>query len=137
MKKVLIFAVLMVVLAAPAMAQTVWVSGNQATFAWEPVAAIEPTDVITYQVYTKPSLTGTPTAYGAPIAGTQQVVQLANEGRFFLCVETLRIVTGETEPIRSERMACSDVAADTQAGLPFGLAYFAAPASAGGLRAAP
>ena len=122
--------------ATPAAAQT-WVSGNQVTLSWDAVAPIEPTDVITYQVYLKPSLTGTPAAFGATIAGTQQLVQFSSEGRYFLCVETLRLPQGETEPIRSERMACSDVAADTEANDPFGCKYFAPPASAGGLRGAP
>jgi hypothetical protein len=137
MKKVLIIAGFMLVFAAPAMAQTSWVTGNQATFAWNAVAPIEPTDTITYQVYTKNTLSGTPIAFGATISGTQQLVQFTAEGRYFLCVQTLRLPQGESTPIPSERMACSDVATDTQSGIPFGVAYFAQPASAGGLRLAP
>ena len=135
MKK-LLFVLAIVLLDAPAFAQT-WHTADSKTFAWNAVPPVQPTDVITYQVYIKDSVSGTPIAYGAPIAGTQQLVQPTGEGRFFICIESLRLPQGETEAIPSERMACSDVATDTQSGIPFGLRYFAPPASVGGLRLAP
>jgi len=134
--KTLLITLSIVLLAISANAQT-WHTANQVTLAWSAVAPIQPTDVITYQVYIKDSVSGTPIAYGAPIAGTQQLVQPTGEGRFFICIESLRLPQGETEAIPSERMACSDVATDTQSGIPFGLRYFAPPASVGGLRLAP
>ena len=136
MKRAVLIAATVVLAAGSAFAQS-WVTGNQVTFAWNAVAPVQPTDVITYQVYIKDSVSGTPIAYGAPIAGTQQLVQPTGEGRFFICIESLRLPQGETEAIPSERMACSDVATDTQSGIPFGLRYFAPPASVGGLRLAP
>lgn len=136
MKKWVLIVLMVVLAVGVALAQS-WVTGSQVTFSWNAVAPIEPTDVITYQVYIKDSVSGTPTAYGAPIAGTQQLVQFTTEGRFYLCVQTLRLPQGEAAPIPSERLACSDVATDTQSGVPFGVAYFVQPASAGGLRLAP
>jgi len=135
--KTLLITLSIVLLAAVSANAQTWHTANQVTLAWSAVAPIQPTDVITYQVYIKDSVSGTPTAYGAPIAGTQQLVQFTAEGRFYLCVETLRLPQGESTPIPSERIACSDVATDTQSGIPFGLRYFAPPASVGGLRLAP
>jgi hypothetical protein len=122
------------IFASPAFCQT-WVTANQATLAWDAVAKIAPTDTIKYQAYTKsPLATSTPQKVGGEVTATQQPITFSVEGRYFLCVETLRYPQGETVPIKSARMACTDVATDTQAGVATGVVYFTAPGTPGVLR---
>ena len=133
MKKLIIIAAILI-FAAPAMAQT-WVTANQATLAWDAVAKIATTDTIKYQCYTKsPLATSTPQKVGGEITATQQPITFSVEGRYFLCVESLRYAQGETVAIKSSRMACTDVATDTQAGVATGVVYFTAPGAPGSLR---
>jgi hypothetical protein len=133
MKK-LIIVLAILIFAAPAMAQT-WVTANQATLAWDAVAKIAATDTIKYQAYTKsPLATSTPQKVGGEITATQQAITFSVEGRYFLCVEALRYAQGETVAIKSSRMACTDVATDTQAGVATGVVYFTAPGTPGALR---
>jgi hypothetical protein len=118
-------------------AQT-WHTANQVTVAWDPVAKLQPTDTISYQVYTKFGMpTATPQAAGAPVTATQQTISFSAEGRYFVCVESLRLPQGETEVQRSARMACSDVATDVAGGATFGVKYFIPPADATGIRLQP
>jgi hypothetical protein len=133
MKKLLIILAILI-FAAPAMAQT-WVTANQATLAWDAVAKIATTDTIKYQTYTKsPLATSTPQKVGGEVTATQQPITFSVEGRYFLCVETLRYPQGETLAIKSARMACTDVATDTQAGVATGVIYYTAPGAPGVLR---
>lgn len=139
MKKLaLVFMVLFVVslMATGAHAQS-WVTANQVTLEWNAVPKPAPTDIMKYQVYTKfGSTTATPQPVVGEIEALAQTVTFQTEGRYYLCVGALRYPEGETTPIPSERIACSDIAADTQAGVPFGVKFFVSPAVPGGLRTA-
>lgn len=119
----------------------IFYTANQITIAWDAVPP--PVDsnnvplpgVIKYQVYTKAGVpTATPQKAGNEITVTQALVTFQAEGKYWPCVETLRYPTGETEPQRSNRLACSDVAADVQNGVTFGAKYFVIPDVAKGLR---
>lgn len=135
MKK-LFFALAIILLAAPAMAQT-WVTANQVTLAWNAVPLVQPTDQPNkYQVYTKVGAAGTPQAVGGEIVATQQAITFSAEGRYFLCAQAIRYPQGETTGIPST-ISCSDVAVNVQGGVPFGVVYFAAPAGPLGLRLVP
>ena len=131
-KSIIVLAIL--ILAAPAFCQT-WVTANQATLAWSAVDKVAPTDTIKYQAYTKsPLATSAPQKVGGEVTATQQPITFAVEGRYFLCVETLRYAQGETVAIKSARLACTDVATDTQAGVATGVVYLTAPGTPGALR---
>jgi hypothetical protein len=141
MKKLfLILAIL--VFAVPAMAQT-WHTANQVTVAWDAVAP--PKDAqgadlpgaIKYQAYIKfQDAAATPVPVGGVIDETQQVISFSNEGRYFVCAQTLRFPPDETEPQKSA-IACSDNAAVCSGGVPFGVKFFIAPGSPGGLKFQP
>jgi hypothetical protein len=133
MKRLLIILAILI-FAVPAMAQS-WVTANQATLAWDAVAKVATTDTIKYQAYTKFGVaTATPQKVGGEITATQQPITFTVEGRYFLCVEALRYAQGETVAIKSTRMACTDVATDTQAGVATGVVYYTAPGTPGALR---
>jgi hypothetical protein len=113
----------------------VWNTANQVTLTWDAVPKVAATDQANkYQVYTKAgSPTATPQKVGSEITATQQAVTFTVEGRYYLCVGSIRYPQGETVGIPSSRLACSDIAADTQSGA-FGVVYYVAPAPPGGLR---
>lgn len=137
-KRLMLFLVLcFVVLFAPtAIAQT-WYTANQATVAWDAVAPIAAGDTIKYQIYIRTGTTGDGTAVGAEVTTTQTTVTFSAEGRYFLGVKTIRYPQGETVGIPSTNTAWSNVAGDCSAAGPFGIKYFVAPGSAGGLRRVP
>jgi hypothetical protein len=135
MKKLLIVLAVLAI-ALPAYSQT-WHTANQVTLAWDVVAKVQTTDQPNkYQVYTKVGATGVPQKVGAEIAATQQAITFATEGRYFLCAQAVRYPQGETIGIPSQ-ISCSDVTVNVQGGVPFGVAYFAAPDGPGGLRIVP
>lgn len=136
MKRLLIIALMLI--AVPALAGVVsaqtWHTANSVTLLWDAPDPIDPTDTIRYQVYVKGAGAGAiPQAVGGEVSETQAVITFATEGRYYLCAETVRYPQGETEAQRSE-IACSDEAANTQAGVPFGVKYFAKPNKPGKLR---
>jgi hypothetical protein len=133
MKKLFIILAIICLFAAPVAAQT-WQTANQVTIAWDPVAKIQPTDTIKYQVYMRQDLVSNGTAIGAPVETAQAVVTFSTEGRYYLGVETLRFVSGETEPVRSATKAWSNDAAACGPAGPFGVKYFVLPGAAKGLR---
>jgi len=63
MKKIL-FILAFLLIAVPAWGQT-WFTANQVTVAWNPVAKIETTDVVKYQVYLRQGTSGNGMAYEA------------------------------------------------------------------------
>jgi hypothetical protein len=135
MKRILIIIAILI-LAAPAMAQT-WYTANQVTLAWDAVPKVLPADQANkYQVYSRNDLVSTGTKIGGEITATQLVISFSVEGRYYLGVETIRYPSGETVGIKSATKAWSNVAADT-GGNPFGVMFFAAPTSPGGLRLIP
>jgi hypothetical protein len=138
-KALIILAILLTVGAASsrdASAQT-WYTANQVTLAWDAVPQVLPTDQANkYQVYSRNDLVSIGSPIGGEITATQLVVSFTNEGRYYLGVEAIRYPAGETVGIRSAGKAWSNVAADTNNN-PFGVSYFVAPGSPGGLRLAP
>ena len=131
MKKLIVLAIML--FASVAIAQT-WHTANQATFSWNAVAPVVAGDVIKYQVYVKKGETEPLVSAGGETAATSFVLTFSVEGRYYLCVETLRYPQGETEPVRSDTISCSNNAADTASGSPFGVKYFTNPAKTGGLK---
>jgi len=135
MKKLfLILAIL--IFAAPAMAQT-WYTANQVTLAWDAVPKVLTTDQANkYQVYSRNDLVSLGSKLGAEITATQLLISLTVEGRYYLGVKSIRYPVGETVGIPSVGTAWSNVAADTN-NSPFGVLFFAAPTSPGGLKLVP
>jgi hypothetical protein len=126
------------ILAAPAMvnAQT-WYTANQVTLAWDAVPKVLATDQANkYQVYSRNDLVSLGSKIGAEITATQLLISLSVEGRYYLGVKSIRYPAGETVGIPSVGTAWSNVAADTN-NSPFGVLFFAAPTSPGGLRLIP
>jgi hypothetical protein len=129
-----LFLIMIILLfVTPAAAQT-WQTANQVTLAWDPVAKVQPTDTIKYQVYMRQDLVSNGTAIGVPVETAQATVTFTVEGRYYLGVETLRFVTGETEPVRSTTKAWSNDAAACGPDGPFGVKFFVLPGAAKGLR---
>lgn len=139
MKRLIIIAAILIVGAASSrdlFAQT-WYTANQVTFAWDPAPKVKPTDQANkYRVYSRNDLVSTGTTVGDEITATQLVVSFANEGRYYLGVETIRYPAGETVGHKSTTKAWSNVAGDTNNN-PFGVLFFAAPGGVGGLRLIP
>lgn len=129
MKTICVLIVILCV-AAPAAAQQ-WHTANQKTFAWDAVAGI-PGDTIKYQAFYKPR-GGTPVASGQEITATEATVTLPAEGRYFLCVQAVRYIPDEPEPMKSE-LACSDVPEFCLDAKTFGIKYFVKPDPPGRLR---
>jgi len=134
----------LIVLATFCGAEAGTVIANQATVAWDAVQP--PKDVngnplpgeIKYQVYTKyGTATAAPTKVGGEISATQLTLTFTIEGLYWPCVETVRYPAGVTTPIKSSKMACSDVPADTLDGNTFNVLYIVPPDSVKGLRTLP
>ena len=133
MKRTLIIILAILLLAAPAMAQS-WYTANQVTLAWDAVPKVLTTDSANkYQVYSRNDLVSLGTKVGAEITATQLLISLTVEGRYYLGVKAIRFPAGETTGIPSIGTAWSNVAADTNNN-PFGVLYFVAPGFPGGLR---
>jgi hypothetical protein len=89
-----------------------------------------------YQVYSRNDLVNLGSKIGGEITATQLLISLSVEGRYYLGVKSVRYPAGETVGIPSVETAWSNVAADTNNN-PFGVSYFTAPVSPGGLRLVP
>jgi len=135
MKRLLIILAILI-FAAPAMAQT-WYTANQVTVAWDAVPKVLATDQANkYQVYSRNDLVSLGSKIGAEITATQLLISLSVEGRYYLGVKSVRYPVGETVGIPSVGTAWSNVAADTNNN-PFGVLFFTAPTSPGGLKLLP
>ena len=134
MKRFNLFLCLVVVLAlaGPVMAQT-WHPANQGTVGWDPVAPIEATDVIMYQLYIRQDLVSNGVPAGPEISATQATITFP-EGRWFVGAKTIRYPAGETVGIPSESTSWSSNASDCAADGPFGFKSFVAALAPGGLR---
>jgi hypothetical protein len=156
MKRLLIILAILI-LASPAMTQT-WYPANKVTFAWNavpmpnctcatppcPLTVVCPgptfpspaAGVVKYQVYSRGDLVSLGDKVGSEITETQLLVSFTSMGKYYLGVEAIVYYQGETVPIKSETNAWSSVAADTNNN-PFGVSFFFAPTSPGGLRLIP
>jgi hypothetical protein len=141
MKKLLI--IISILLTASLSNAQTWWTANQVTVAWDAVAP--PKDAqgadlpgaIKYQAYIKfQDAAATPVPVGGVIDETQQVISFSNEGRYFVCAQTLRFPPDEAEPQKSA-IVCSDNAAVCSGGSPFGVKFFIAPGGPGGLKFQP
>lgn len=126
---------LAILCAGPVHGQT-WFTANQVTVAWDPVAKIETTDTIKYQVYLRIGTTGDGVPYGTEITATQSTITFTTEGSWFVGVRALRYVQGEATPIPSATISWSNEAGATNNN-PFGIKYFVAPGSVTGLKRVP
>jgi hypothetical protein len=117
------------------LAQT-WVPTNQGTVAWDAVAKIQTTDTIKYQVYIT-QIPKVPVKYLGETLNTSATITFPTEGKWVVGVETLRYISGVTDPVKSATFAWSDVAADCAAAGPFGFSYIVAPGTARNLRSTP
>ena len=131
MKRLIILAIM--AFAVVASAQT-WHTANQVTFGWDAVAPIAAGDVIKYAVYTKKGDTAPLVSAGGETLATSFQISFSVEGRYYLCAETVRYPQGETEPVRSDTIACTDVGTNNLSGVPFGVKYFTNPNKPGNLR---
>ena len=142
MKKIF-FVVLFIVLACSVSAHgQTWYTTNQATVSWNAVttlsdgSAIPAGDTIRYQLYLRIGTSGNGAAYGAETASTQATVTFTAEGAWFIGIKALRYVAGETAPVGESVISWSSDAGATD-NAPFGIRYYAAPGSPGGLRRVP
>jgi len=137
-KAILGILVFLLVVPAYTIAQS-WHSTNQVTVAWDPVTLPDGAPgALTYDVYTVPATADKVDAVKVTrVASPQATITFSTEGRFFLGVQSVRIITlGEelvseitwSEEIVSE-ITWSDVPAGT-ANQPFGVVYYAAPPAA-------
>jgi hypothetical protein len=136
--KVLLSILIFFMFSTISYAQT-WIrAGDTITLYWNAVPKVQPTDAIKYQPYVKyNSPTATPQPIQGEIETTTKVIQFSNDAKCYLCVETVRYPEGETIPIKSNRLACTDVGGDTASGSPFGVSYFVAPGVSSGMRLVP
>ena len=135
MRRLIIALVLL--LAATAQAQTMY-DANQATIGWDAVTRladgsnIPSGSTVKYQVYTKPNTVATGVKVGAEITATQLLISFAVEGAYFIGVEALRY-NGTTLVSRSP-ISWSDVPANCQGGVAFGINYWQSLMQPAGLR---
>jgi hypothetical protein len=118
-----------------AKAQT-WYTANQVTVGWNPVAKIDATDTIKYQVYLRIGTTGDGAPYGLETEATQMLITFSAEGSWFVGVKSLRYKTGEPIAIPSATVSWSNDAGVTD-NVPFGIKYLVAPSSPVGLHRVP
>lgn len=137
MKRYLILAIML--FAIPCFGQT-WHTTNQVTLAWDAVTTlstgdpIPAADTVKYQAYVKfQDASATPVAVGSEVDATQQTISFSTEGRYYLCVDAVRYITGEAEGQRSG-ISCSHDGAVTASGAPFGVKYFHKPTGPNKLR---
>ena len=152
MKRLLLITLAILIFAAPAMAQT-WYTANQVTLAWDAVpmpncsagTANPPIcpnpggpaiGTMKYQVYSRNDLVSLGTKIGTEITATQLLISLTAWGSYYLGVESIVYYSGQTVGIKSPTKAWSNVAADTNNN-PFGVLFFTAPTSPGGLKLIP
>lgn len=133
MKKLILLILLLV--PSFAFAQT-WYPTNQGTVAWDAVAKIQTTDIIKYQIYIT-QIPKNPVKYLGETLNTSATITFPTEGKWVVGVETLRYLSGVTDPVRSAGLAWSDVAADCAAAGPFGFSYIVAPGTVKNLRSTP
>jgi hypothetical protein len=136
MKRLLIILAILI-FAAPAMAQTMY-DANQATIGWDAVTkladgtTIPAANTVKYQVYTKPNSVATGVKVGTEITATQLLISFAVEGSYFIGVEALRY--NGTTLVSKSPLSWSDVPANCQGGVAFGINYWQSLMQAGGLR---
>jgi hypothetical protein len=141
MKKLLI--IISILLTASLSNAQTWWTANQVTVAWDAVAppkdaqGVDLPGVIKYQTYYRTDLVSLGTILGGEVEQPQATVTVPGEGRFWLGVETVRYVDGQPTPFRSTRKAWSNVAEDCGPDGPFGVMFFIAPGSPGGLKFQP
>jgi len=119
----------------------VWHVANQKTIGWDEVttfmngAPIPEGDYIAYEVYivlyTEPKENA---ELKDTVQLTEAVVTIENEGKYFVGLRTLRVPEGETDIIRSERIAWSDNPMDCANEEAFGIKFYWQPANVGGMR---
>jgi hypothetical protein len=133
--------VAVILCATHAMAQ-VWYDANQVTFAWDAVTkladgtTIPAGNTVKYQVYSKPNSVSTGVKVGTEITATQLLISFSVEGSYFLGVEALRY-NGTTLISKSAPITWSDVAANCQGGVAFGVNYWLSLMQPAGLRRLP
>lgn len=120
-----------------------WKATNQATIAWDAVTAFTdnkpfPTGTtVKYAVYTRKDVdppTAPPAAQVTLSDIPTAVVTLTTEGKYFVGVQSQRYDNAVHNVAGDSTISWSDVAANTQGNLPFGLAFFEILKQPGGMR---
>lgn len=148
MKTFLVILIFVTLITGPVFGQT-WHVANQKTIAWDAVQLmngdqiIPAGDMMSYEVYTVLytdlkenavlNTTTDPVEVTAQLSEITAIVTIANEGKYFVGVRTIRIPQGETEVIKSENIAWSDNPMACKAGETFGLKFYFLPNDAGGI----
>lgn len=118
------FILLIVLFASSVWAQT-WHPTNQITMAWDAA-----TNATKYKLYTK-SVDGTNIVLKAEIVGTSYTYTFTEEGRYFLGVQSIREIDGET---LESTISWSDNIDVCQDAVNFGAVYYVPPDAPIGLR---
>ena len=121
-----VLVVLMLMTAGMSYGQT-WYTANSHTFGWDVVDT-----ATSYRTFLKP-WKGGEMLTTVEVTTPQATVTLTVEGRFYPCVQAVRVPEGETEPLLSD-VVCSDVAVNCQNGNIFGFRYFVPPGNPHNLR---
>lgn len=115
-----------------------WTTANQVTVSWDPVTTNvdgQPiTGTVSYKTYSKPEL-GTVETIQGTVTATNATITFQAEGRYFLGVKSVRNVDGVE--IESSRIAWSNVAADCQNGVTFGVQFYKGPADVKNIKLGP
>lgn len=129
-------------LGAPSEAASInWHPTNQATVSWDAVStfsdgsALPADSTVQYAVYTRKDTDPITTfVLATTVSAPTAVITFTVEGRYFVGIKAQRYVSGALIPESDSNISWSDVAASTQGGVPFGIAYFKKLKDAGGLR---
>jgi hypothetical protein len=125
MKYALVIA--MVLIAGLSHAET-WHTANQHTFEWDAGDGV----TTSYKTFLKPWKGGAMIP-GPEVTTTSVVLTMPSEGRFFPCVQAVRVIADEPDPFYSD-IVCADVAINCQGGEAFGFRYFVPPGNPKNLR---
>jgi len=131
-KAILGILIFLLVVPAYAIAQS-WHSTNQVTVAWDPVTLPDGAPgALTYDVWIVESTANKVSAVKLTrVANPPATVTFTTEGRYFLGVQSVRIISAGEEVTSEISWSDSTVATGDQ---PFGVVYYAAPPAATNLR---
>lgn len=141
MKKLFLAMVMVLILASPVFSQT-WYPANQKTIGWTAVIQLDdgtpiPADQsVRYQIYIALSTDTTKinkVNIGNSIT-TQFVITFTTEGKYFIGVEAERLDSGGVVVSKSATIAWSDDPIACSPGPTFGVIFFKALKSVGGIK---
>jgi len=116
-----------------------WHTANQATIAWDEVStlangtALPATDKVKYKVWIKNAVTGGEPVELGEVIVLEYTITLNVEGKYFVGVSAHRY-SSEDILLNSSTVSWSDVPESCAGNEAFGVQYYLAPSSVGGLR---